>query len=373
MIKEYIAPGFIQDEDSKTIHNRMMESLPMDIDRTEGGFPYDLTMPSALEKSELVGYHLNETIKLMFPIWAYGEWLDLHAKTRGLERKPPNKGSGSVLVKGLPGTVIPGGFLFAVPATMSNPSVDFALVGGATIGAEGECTAEIMAVEAGVKGNVSAGSISMMVQPLAGILSGNNPEGITGGTPEETDDELRQRIAEVDEAAEALHVGSDSDYLRWAKEIPGVGTAIIVAEHSGPGTVKVVVIDSNGQPANESIIEKVYENIMSPADPQKRKAPIGALVTVTAPVEKQLDYTFDLSLKPGAEKEAVVEQFKTNLLDYYKDATAGKLIIYNKVAAILANTEGVFDFSHLYINGVQENITLADDEYPTTGQVEAES
>ena len=51
-----------------------------------------------------------------------------------------------------------------------------------------------------------------------------------------------------------------------------------MAEWAGPGTVKVIIIDANGQPANLSIITEVYNNIMQPDNRLQRKAPIGATV-----------------------------------------------------------------------------------------------
>lgn len=75
----FVPPSWLNDQDAETIHKRMMEALPADIDDTEGGFPWDMTMPTALEKAEMLEFHLVETLKLMQPMWAYGEWLDYHA------------------------------------------------------------------------------------------------------------------------------------------------------------------------------------------------------------------------------------------------------------------------------------------------------
>ena len=38
--------------------SRMMNALPEGIDDMPGGFPYDFTMPTAIEKSELIQFHL---------------------------------------------------------------------------------------------------------------------------------------------------------------------------------------------------------------------------------------------------------------------------------------------------------------------------
>ena len=60
------------------IHRRMMAELPDDIDDMPGGFPYDMTRPAALEKAELINFHLARALMIAFPQFAWDEWLDLH-------------------------------------------------------------------------------------------------------------------------------------------------------------------------------------------------------------------------------------------------------------------------------------------------------
>jgi uncharacterized phage protein gp47/JayE len=369
-IPEFIPPSFLSDQDAETIHKRMMENLPPDIDDMENGFPWDFTKPTALEKAEMLEFHLVETLKIMFPMWAYDEWLDYHAKGRGITRKPANAASGELLITGISGTTIPAGFKFAAPATADTPAIEYQTTEKYTIGEDGTVRVQITAVEAGPKGNVPANTVTLMMTPIKGITSITNEANITGGTEVESDDELRNRIMEIDAASEASFVGSDGDYKRWAEEVPGVGTALVMPEWAGPGTVKVVVIDANGQPANTAIIAAVYDNIMSPGDRLQRKAPIGATVTIEAPTAKELNYTFTLELKAGENQETVLERFKAQLRTYYVEAKKDGVVRYNRVSSILTNTDGVKDFTDLTINGGTVNIDLEEDEYPVTGIVD---
>ena len=73
-IPAFSPPDWLKTETAEQIQARMMESLPPDIDDTEGGFPWDFTYPTALEKDELLNFHLVETLKLMFPAWSYGAY-----------------------------------------------------------------------------------------------------------------------------------------------------------------------------------------------------------------------------------------------------------------------------------------------------------
>lgn len=369
-IPQFVVPSWLNDQDAETIHKRMMDALPADIDDTEGGFPWDLTKPSALEKAEMLEFHLVQTLKIIFPAWADGAWLDLHAKARGLTRKPPNKATGTLLVTGVSGTTIPAGFRFASPAKGSAAAIEYEAVERFDIAESGMVEVQIRAIEAGIIGNVPAGAVTLMMTPLKGITSITNQAQITGGTAEEEDDALRTRIDELDATAEASFVGSDGDYKRWAEEVPGVGTALPMPEWDGPGTVNVIVIDANGQPANSTIITAVYNSIVSPEDRLKRKAPVGATVTVAAPTAKVLNYTFLLEIESGETLATVLERFATELRAYYIEAKKASVVRYNKVSSIITETTGVKDFTGLLINGAAANVDLTEDEYPVTGTID---
>ena len=84
----FVPPAWLEDQDAETIHARMMQNLPDDIDDTEGGFPWDFTKPSALEKAELLEFHMMETTKIMHYMFSYGIYLDYHAKAVGSHPPP---------------------------------------------------------------------------------------------------------------------------------------------------------------------------------------------------------------------------------------------------------------------------------------------
>lgn len=367
---EFKAPSFLNDQDAETIHKRMMEELPPDIDDTEGGFPWDFTKPTALEKAEMLEFHLIETLKIMFPMWAMDYWLDLHARGKGLTRKPANPASGSLIITGVSGTTIPAGFKFAAPAIGDQPAIEYETGEKYTIGEGGTVEVHVTATEPGTTGNVPAGTISIMMTPIKGITAITNPEKITGGAEQESNDELRGRIDELDAASEASFVGSDGDYKRWAEEVPGVGTALVMAEWAGPGTVKVIIIDANGQPANLSIITEVYNNIMQPDNRLQRKAPIGATVTITAPTARTIDYSFTLELESTETEITVLDRFKEQLQAYYIEAKKEGVVRYTRIGSILTSTSGVKDYTGLTVNGGTVNIVLIEDEYPVTGIVD---
>lgn len=362
----FVAPAWLEGQDAETIHQRMMRNLPDDIDDTEGGFPWDFTKPTALEKAELLEFEMLEAVKIMHYMFAYGIYLDYHATAYGLTRRSAVAASGELNITGSPGTTIPAGFLFAVPASGDATAIVFTTDEEVTIGVDGIATVMVTAQETGTIGNVAADTVVIMAQPIPGIESVTNPEPFTGGAAEENDDTLKQRIKEYLQTSDISFVGCDADYKRLAKEVDGVGEVIVIPEWNGPGTVKVVLLDLNGEPANTSIIEDVYNHIVSPNDRNKRIAPIGATVAVTAPTTKTIDVACKLTLAAGGDYNTVVAEIESRISAYFKSAETE--IKKNYVGSLILGVDGVEDYTNLTLNGGTTNIPVSQDEYPELGE-----
>ena len=361
----FVPPAWLEGQDAETIHARMMHNLPDDIDDTEGGFPWDFTKPTALEKAELLEFHMMETTKIMHYMFSYGIYLDYHARAVGIARKEASHASGTLQITGSPGTVIPNGFLFAVPASGDTAAITFYTTEEATISLDGVADVPILASETGTIGNVAADTIIIMVSPsISGIEKITNLESTSGGAAEEDDESLRSRIGEICEASDASFVGCDNDYIRWAKEINGVGDVIVIPEWNGPGTVKVVVMDANGTPANPKIITDVENHIVAPQNRRARLAPIGATVTITAPTTVDVNVTCDLTIATGENYTAIVANIGESLKDYFETAQKEGVIKRNRIGSIIIGTDGVADYANLTLNEGTDNISLALDEYP---------
>jgi len=192
----YTPPAFLQGQSADEIHSRMLDNLPTGIDKSEGNLPWDFTRPAALEKAEFIEYALNETIKLIFPQWSNGEWMDRHGEMVNTIRRAANRASGVLEVTGNAGTVIPEGYQFATPASLTaslTASILFETLEETRLegelGSKGQVTCEIavQAVEGGPIGNVPEDTIKLMVKPISGIAYVTNPEPMTGGAEAESD------------------------------------------------------------------------------------------------------------------------------------------------------------------------------------------
>lgn len=366
---EFIAPEFVRDNTADEIHHRMMNSLPADIDDMPGGFPYDFTYPSALEKAELIQFHLVRATMIAFPQYAWGTWLDAHGQQVHVVRHPPACASGKVIVSGIPGTEIPEGTVFCTPATDTGPAIEYKTDYSSVINEDGSADIDVTAINPGPKANVKAEAIAIMAKPIKGITAVTNPEPIYGGTDRETDGDFYDRIA-AEYDSSMTYVGNDSDYIRWAKEA-GAGDCIVVPAYNGPGTVKLILVDGNGQPANEKLVQDVYNHITSPEDRIQRLLPTACAELVCEPaVTISIEYTCTgLLYNATTDVEQIKQDFAEAVKTVYTAAKAEGILRYNDVRPLISNIPGVEDFDTFLMAGGIENIRLEKEEYPETGSL----
>lgn len=368
--RDFEIPEFLQSESVEEICERLFQlAKENNIDITEGSIFFNAVKPVALDQAERDQFKRIELFKIMWPDWSYGIWLEMLGEASGTTpKKQPTHAEGTLKIKGVPGTLIPIGFVFATRAVDKNPSVLFKAKQPVTIDSSGLASISIQAVEAGTKGNVDTGTITLMSVPMNGIISITNEQPTTGGTDLEDEESFRQRVLNSNKQEKLS--GADSDYIRWSEEVDGVGKAYIIPEWNGAGTVKVVVIDANGLPANQSILDSVQQHIAPFGKNRGGLAPVGHLVTVVAPLQRLINYQFSWELSPDVNAQETEDKFKAALLSYYKEVGVGGTVYYNRVGALLINLEGVVNYSGLTVNGGVGDVQLAGDEYPGTGTVQ---
>lgn len=108
----------------------------------------------------------------------------------------------------------------------------------------GEASVSVKALLPGAEFNVEVETILTFTTPVEGV----DPTGeVTGITNEAEDIEpleaYRTRIIDFFQAPS--HGGNDDDYIRWAKEVPGVTRAWVDRHVNGPGTVGLKFVRDN--------------------------------------------------------------------------------------------------------------------------------
>lgn len=376
---EFVAPSFLDNQSVETIHKRMLENLPDDLDKSEGSFVWDNTFPTAYEKSYFSEYLMSEAIKLIFPMFSemYYEIMDYHAASRGIKRKPAGYATGVLTINGTNGTVIPSGTEFSTVSVDNEENVLFHTTETAEISGD-SVQVHIQANEAGLTGNVSVGTIILKQNNISGISSVINETATSGGTEEESTEDLCQRIVEYDRTQGFSFVASVSDYKRWALEVPGTGNAVVIPAKDDSGLVKIVLTDSNGDAANADLCTSVYNHIMSPDDPALKLAPcIGAILSVIPPSTVAITVSSVVELDGTSSIDNIKTEYLSQLKSYLSGMAADEgEIKYTKVGSILSGINGVKDYKNLLLNSGTSNISIQETQLAvcnsvnlTTGEV----
>ncbi|HGM1134979.1 baseplate J/gp47 family protein [Clostridioides difficile] len=363
MERELPIPVFLT-EDEDSVHERMLSNF-QDVSTLEGDFIYDATRPTAEQIAELKQLGLQNNLKIAFPQTSYGEYLEWLGECKGVFKNQPTKSVGMITFTGVQGTIITKGTIVTTVATDEKQSIEFELLETKTIGENETVDIKAECKESGTIGNVSKDSISVLLGSISGIKAVTNKD-FKGGTDIEDEEHFRERVL-VAEQEDKLS-GASSDYIRWAKEVDGVGYAYVVPEWNGAGTVKVLILDKNRKAATQELIDKVQEYIyplnVSEGENRDGKAPIGALVTVVTPDTLLINVKASFIFSNGFSEETVLNNLKSKIDKYLDKIDLGGTVSYNAIQAIVGSMmltdEGIEDFSNLTINDVKENIKLQD-------------
>ena len=323
------------------------------LETREGSFLDSMAGPAAVEIWK-VYQAMNAVISIAFPDESAGGYLDLEGAKYGITRKPGTRARCTMTLTGTAGSTIPAGTVFLTLEGLEFALLeDVLLTGGSDTG-----TAE--AVEIGSAYNVEAGAITRMVQTLTGLSTWTNAAA-TGGTDPESDAALYERIRDF--RSRQATSGNAYHYEQWAMEVPGAGGAKIFPLWNGAGTVKVVLVDADMEPASPEIVAAAAAHI-------EEERPIGATVTVAAAQSLAIHVAAKLTLDGSTTLPEVKAVFETELDAYLKTlAFRTSILRYNQVAYLLLSLPGVLDFTSLTLNGGTGNVSIGAEQVPALGEV----
>ena len=333
----------------------------VDASHIEGTFEYDVLSSNAIEFAKIEA-ELAEAYNAAFGHTAWDEYLEMRAAEAGVIRRPANKAVGELTVTGN-GTVYAGAIFATTAGTR--------FIATSTTEITGTGTIEIEAESAGDIGNVGAGTIIKIPINIAGIRACTNEAATYDGYDEETDESLRDRyLMKVRYPAAS---GSPRHYIEWAMSIVGVGAVRCQRCWAGPGTVKVVVADSNLNEANVLLLQRVYEYI-------QEQRPVGAEVTVVSAQIRPINISAQISgtLDEDAFTTGVTNYFKkmvrTVLFSYvnsdsYETFKGDCYVSLAQINSYLIAEGGCDDVHNLTLNGEAADVELLIDEIPQIGEL----
>ncbi len=336
------------------ILKRMLDKIPNNIDKRQGSIIYDALAPTAAELAQ--SYITLEYIYGKLDVEnLQGEELERFVKFRtGIERKQATKATKKGVFKKADGSF----FNVPIGSRFTGENLYYKVIEKIIDGVfKLECE------KAGEIGNAYIGKL-IPVDYISGLVTAELTDILALGYEAEEDKSLLERYYERIKTPATS--GNKYHYLNWAKEVVGIGDAKVVPLWNGRGTVKVVIVDSNKNPAGKELVEKVFEHI-------EEERPIGAKVTVVSAVDKNISISSKVNLAEGYRIQEVQQKFKENIDKYRKEIVfKDSYISYAAIGNILFNTEGVLDYDNLKLNEEMKNVPLGEEEIPVFNLVELE-
>lgn len=254
-------------------------------------------------------------------------------------RKLAANAAGNVLASGANGAVIEAGAIYT-----SRTGAEYVVTADATL-AGGAAVVPVRAMVAGQAGNLAAGATLTLGQTIPGVASAAvvDGDGISGGADREDDVSLRTRL--IDRIQQPPHGGSASDYVAWAKEVPGVTRAWVYPMELGTGSVTIRFMrDDDADPIPDAgEVEAVQAHIDS-VRPVTVK-----LCAVVAPVPVPLDFTITLTPNTAAVRQAVA----ASLADLIRrEAIPGGTLLISHIREAISLAAGETD--HVLVDPVAD-------------------
>jgi len=325
------------------IQERMKEAFRQESGKTviEGGFARDVINANSLE-FENTYLEMHMILEASFADTSWGEFLTRKCAEFGVDRKLATYSVGEVTFTGEKNRTIPAGTRVGI-AGGNQYTTDETV----TTGEDGTATVGITCETIGSVGNVAEDLITDIPISITGIRTVTNAEPTHDGYDEETDEELYARYYVF--VRTPATSGNKYHYFNWASEVEGVGAVRIFPLWNGPGTVKVLFLDSNHQTASEELIQKVYEHI-------EENRPIGADVTVVSPQIKEV--TIDVAVKGTLDVDALIAE----IMEYAKGKGLDLTYISEaQVGDMIMNQSAVEDYVDLSLNGAKR-VTFGTEE-----------
>lgn len=328
----------------EAILNRVLAGVPAGMDKREGSVAYDVAAPVSAELAQTY-VNGNFVLQEAFLSTASRPYLIMAGKEEG------------VLLHEATAAEIKGEFNIEVPlGTRFNlDELNY------TVAAKlGECVFQLICETAGSAGNKTGTLLPM--DYIDGLTSAEATAILTEGEDEEDTEHYRKRLLTA--RKKPVTSGNKYHYEQWALATPGVGAARCQPLWNGPGTVRVLVTDTDMRPAGEGLLKETADHI-------ETVRPVGAAVTVAAPTEKSVNISVKVTLGSGTYLEGVKQKIKEMAEAYLRSLTfAGNFVSLALIGSLMLDVPGVLDYEELLLNGSVANVRIEENQVPVLGTVE---
>lgn len=270
-------------------------------------------------------------LKQLFADTAEAQYLERQASIQGIYRRAASKATGTLTVSYTEGATLPVGTIFMADdqtryETTAEPEV-------------GRYKVPVQCLEAGTVGNREEGQTYTLVSPVTGVDAEAVGSEMAGGAEAESNESLRERL--LYRLRNPPRGGTATDYVAWAKEVPGVTRAWCFPKEQGIGTV--VVRFATDELTDDGVPTSGMVQIV--ADHIAESAPVTAATTVVAPVAKAVDFKIKDLIPDSESVRAQVEAELKSL--FVREATPGEALLISHIRQAISSAAGEEDFELL--------------------------
>ncbi|EHE8376125.1 baseplate J/gp47 family protein [Salmonella enterica] len=314
--------------DAEKIRADLLRDLKNQLPDADTGPDSDFYVRASSVASVAEGLYQHQAwvVRQIFPDTADSDYLALHARTRGLKKKPPTTAKGQADISGSPGSVLPAGSQIRGEnlAIMTTADVKFTT---------GTAQSPVTAIQSGASGNLAAPVVAELVSAPMGVNGRVVVKSLAGGTDEESDGELLDRLLDIIRRPPAG--GNQYDYRRWAMETPGVTSAWVYPIRRGVGTVDIAITSAGGLASDE-----VIRNVQAHIDDVRPVTARNALV-----LSPQLRYVdFDVIVKAeGVTLEQLRPEVEKTIRGAMTRIAPGQPLIRSSIETLISLLPGVTD------------------------------
>lgn len=292
----------------------------------------DLELRFKAAATEIYSAYANAdfVLRQAFAQTATGEYLDMHAQLRGIERKQSARAHGALtffvsepLEEQI---IIPAG---TICSNEGNPQIQFETDAQATLPAgELSCTVAATAVTHGREFNLSQGEVTVMVNPPEYIEGVINDTAFTGGCDDESDSSLRERIiSSYSVTSNAVNKKSAEELVMTLNEVSDCNISL---DESSALTVCVKTADDN---VSQELCDEIT-NLLGFA------ALCG--VEINAVPASKVDFSIRaaVKIKRGYNREALEAELLEKIREACSQEKIGKSIKASEITPALYGTQG---------------------------------
>lgn len=334
----------------------MLDAVPLEIDKREGGVIYNALAPAAAQLAQQYIW-MDQILTLTFADTSMGEFLDLRAREVGIERFPATRALYKVDFERSEGSdAIPIGSRFMIDENY------FELVED-----------DVIRIETpGEPGNnIVEGTELLPLDNFVGLEKVAIARLLERGSDAEDDESLRSRyFVRVRREANS---GNKAHYKAWAEEVEGVGIAKVFPLYNGPGTVKIVITNDNFQPPIQTIVTNVQNHIAPVGELGEGQAPIGATVVVAGATIENIGIKAKVDLQINRSTSDAESEFNELMSKYLKNNSFRlEYLNISTVSEILLQCDSVRNYSDVSINGSVSNFRINPEKIAALSSVELE-